>query len=424
MFTVDEHIHHESSLERIKVAVHRDGEAIMRAVIIGAGIAGPALAAFLAKVGIESVICEARERPTGSEGGFLGVAPNGMRVLAELGIDGEVEARGVLCDGFAFQNASGARVGVIDRRQDRARHDARMVMIKRGVLQRVLLDEALRLGTVVHHGTRLVEIDRSDPRLIVARFEDGSEQAGDLVVGCDGLRSRVRSLLFPDQPPPRYSGLLDFGGYAPIVESSLEIGWNVMVFGKRAFFGGFRTPPDEHGQAEVWWFHNGGDAQPIRSLPADERRRRILELHADDPPWIGSCVRATPEILGPWPLHEVVTMRRWHLGRVGVIGDAAHATSPSAGQGASLALEDAMLLARCLRDVGDPDRAFALLERLRRARIDDVVRQSRRNSSYKAPGPIGAWFRDRALPCFIKLGERAQHRAYSFRIDWDEVVAE
>lgn len=395
----------------------------MRAVIIGAGIAGPALAAFLAKAGIASVLCEARPLPTGNEGGFLGVAPNGMRVLAELGLERAVEASGVPCDGFAFQNASGRQVGVIDRRHDRTRLGARLVMIKRAPLQRLLLDHAARLGVTIHHNARLVEIGRSSPDVVIARFEDGSEHSGDLVVGCDGLRSQVRALVFPEQPPPQYTGLLDFGGYAAIDQPSLEIGWNVMVFGKRAFFGGFRAPPDEHGRSEVWWFHNGGDAEPVRSLAPEQRRRRILELHADDPPWIHACVQATPEILGPWPLHEVATMHRWHVGRVGIIGDAAHATSPSGGQGASLALEDAMLLARCLRDQGDPDRAFALLERLRRDRVDDVVTQSRRNASYKAPGPVGAWFRDRALPIFVKLGERAQHRAYAYRIDWDEVVS-
>jgi 2-polyprenyl-6-methoxyphenol hydroxylase-like FAD-dependent oxidoreductase len=390
----------------------------MRAVIIGAGIAGPALAAFLAKAGIASVLCEARPLATLGEGAFLGVAPNGMRVLAELGLEEAIAASGVACEGFAFQNASGRRVGVIDRRHDRERLGARLVMIKRAALQRVLLDEAARLGVTVRHGARLLEIDRRGPSRVVARFEDGSEEVGDLLVGCDGLRSQVRALVFPEQPPPQYTGLLDFGGYAPLDEPSLEIGWNVMVFGKRAFFGGFRTPP-----GEVWWFHNGGDAQPLRSLVPEQRRRRILELHADDPPWIRACVQATPELLGPWPLHEVVTMSRWHLGRVGVIGDAAHATSPSGGQGASLALEDAMLLARCLRDQRDPERAFELLERLRRDRVEDVVQQSRRHASYKAPGPVGAWFRDRALPIFVKLGERAQHRAYAYRIDWDEVVS-
>lgn len=361
----------------------------MRALIIGVGIAGPALAAFLGKAGIASILYEARPRASGQEGGFLGVAPNGMRVLAELGLDRSIESCGVACAGFAFQNARGTQVGAIDRSRDRAQLGAPLVMIKRAELQRVLLEEATRLGVPIHYGARLIGLDRSDPDRVLARFDDGSEHAADLVVGCDGLRSQVRSLVFPEQPPPQYSGLLDFGGYAQLDEPALEVGWNVMVFGKRAFFGAFRTPLDQRGRSEVWWFHNGGDAEPVRSLEPEQRRRRILELHADDASWLNACVQATPELLGPWPLHEVVTMSRWHRGRVGVIGDAAHATSPSGGQGASLALEDAMLLSRCLRDQPDPDRAFTLLERLRKDRVADIVRQSRRHASYQ--GARSGW---------------------------------
>jgi 2-polyprenyl-6-methoxyphenol hydroxylase-like FAD-dependent oxidoreductase len=80
-----------------------------------------------------------------------------------------------------------------------------------------------------------------------------------------------------------------------------------------------------------------------------------------------------------------------------------------------------LLLARCLRDEGDPERAFTLLERLRRDRIRDVVRQSRRNSARKSmPGPVAAWFRDRILPLAVKLGAKAQQRAYEYRVPWVE----
>src|SRR5690606_14454473 len=130
-------------------------------------------------------------------------------------------------------------------------------------------------------------------------------------------------------------GLLDFGGYARLEASSLPVGWNVMVFGKRAFFGAFRvalsatapsaTAPSAteidgrgsgEGLDEVWWFHNGGSAAPLRELSPEQRRQRILQSHRDDPSWIGECVRATPEILGPWALHEVASLRRWYVGSV------------------------------------------------------------------------------------------------------------
>jgi FAD-dependent urate hydroxylase len=185
------------------------------------------------------------------------------------------------------------------------------------------------------------------------------------------------------------------------------------VFGWRAFFGGFRAPPDEHGRSEVWWFHNGGDECPDRRLDPEVHRARLLELHAGDSPWIGDVVRATPELLGPWPIHDIMSLPRWHDRRVCLLGDAAHATSPSAGQGASLALEDALALGRCLRDAAAPAQAFAAFEALRRPRVEAVVRQGRRNGSRKAiSGPVAEWLRDRMLPLFLRLGAAAQERLF------------
>src|SRR5690606_30100557 len=99
-----------------------------------------------------------------------------------------------------------------------------------------------------------------------------------------------RSLLFPESPPPAYSGLLDFGGYARLKNPPVPVGRNVMVFGQSAFFGAFRRRPAasspspagageddrERTGSEVWWFHNGGASSPLRSLSPEERRQRIL----------------------------------------------------------------------------------------------------------------------------------------------------
>ncbi|WP_437995101.1 NAD(P)/FAD-dependent oxidoreductase [Sorangium sp. So ce185] len=393
---------------------------VRRAIVIGGGIAGPVLGMFLRRIGVEVTIFEAREAPAEQEGAFLGIAPNGMNVLSELGLAGAVEALGAPCAGLRFENARGRRVGVIDQREAPRRFGAALVMIRRGALHGALAEEAARRGVAIRYGARLEDVDASDPREVVARFSGGGEARGDVLIGCDGFRSRTRARALPGAPEPRYTGLIDFGGFARCPGAPIEPGWNVMVFGRRAFFGAFAAPG-----GEVWWFHNSGEPAPAHgdAAPPESLRERILALHQGDPGWIADVVRATPEVLGPWSLHDILTMPRWHAGRVCLIGDAAHAATPHAGQGASLAMEDGMLLARCLRDEPDPEQAFAAFERLRRPRVEAIVRQARRNGSRKAvSGPVAEWLRDRALPLFLRIGAAAQQRAYAYRIDWEERV--
>ncbi|WP_438020417.1 NAD(P)/FAD-dependent oxidoreductase [Sorangium sp. So ce315] len=398
---------------------------VRRAILIGGGIAGPVLGMFLRRIGVEVTIFEAREAPAEHEGAFLGIAPNGMNVLADLGVAGAVAARGAPFVGMRFANARGRRIGEIDQREAARRFGAGLVMIRRGALHAALAEEAVRRGVAIRYGMRLTDVERSDPREVVARFGEGGgggEARGDVLIGCDGFRSRTRACAVPDAPAPGYTGLLDFGGFARCPGAPVEPGWSVMVFGRRAFFGAFAAP-----DGEIWWFHNGADpgpGEPGRGAAPGSVRERILALHEGDSGWITDVVRATPEVLGPWPLHDILTMPRWHAGRVCLIGDAAHATTPHAGQGASLAMEDGMLLARCLRDEPDPEQAFAAFERLRRPRVEAIVRAARRTGSRKAvAGPVSEWLRDRMLPLFLRLGAAAQERAYAYRIDWEARAA-
>jgi FAD-dependent urate hydroxylase len=103
-----------------------------------------------------------------------------------------------------------------------------------------------------------------------------------------------------------------------------------------------------------------------------------------------------------------------------IIGDAAHAPSPSSGQGASMAIEDAVVLGKCLRDSHDIPSAFVLFERLRRRRVERIVAYGARSSSTKAAGPVGRILRDLALPFVFRhlVTEKKMAWMYEHHIEW------
>lgn len=129
---------------------------------------------------------------------------------------------------------------------------------------------------------------------------------------------------------------------------------------------------------EIYWFNNlAYPDEPRRSeleaIPQAAWQQRLLALHSKDQPFIPDIIRATESPIGKYPIYDIPTLPRWHAGPVVLIGDAAHATSPSAGQGTSQALEDAVVLAQCVRDIPNLEDAFAAYEQIRRKRAEKVV---------------------------------------------------
>lgn len=394
-----------------------------KALVIGCGVAGPAIALFLKRAGLQAEVFEARSATEEDAGFFLNLAPNGMNVLKTLGIDRRLEQGGFPATGITFFNRVGHQIGALDNSLDAERYGARGLVVKRAELQGTLRSEVERQGIPISFDQKLTRVETPGGQGVVAHFEDGTHAQGDLLLCCDGIHSRTRQLVFPDAPKPAYLGMIDCGGFAYLSELRHLSGPQVMTFGKRAFFGYVVKP-----SGEVYWFSNvpwpeepGRDE--LSAVSNDAWKERLLELHAHDPQPIPRIIRATPaEAMGRWPLRDLPALPIWHEGPVCVLGDAAHATSPAAGQGASMALEDAAVLGKCLRDLPDSEGAFAAFQSLRKARVEAVVRQSRRNGSRKIPHPVMGWVRDLSLPLFLKLGVREATRLYSHKVAWDEKV--
>jgi FAD-dependent urate hydroxylase len=387
-----------------------------RAVVIGGGIAGPACAMALQKAGLEPVVCEARPAGAGEEGAFLTVASNGIDALRVLEADSPMLAAGFPTPAIALRSHTGKRLGAT--RTGRT-GDAASVSrtLRRQDLHRALHDEAAGRGIPIAFGRRLVDVVESADG-VRAVFDDGGEEHGDVLVGADGIHSTVRRLIDPAAPPPRYAGLVNTGGFARGVAVAAEPGSYEMIFGRRAFFGYVAAPG-----GEVWWFANvPWRGEPTRAeLEAVDWRERLLALFAGDRGPATELIEATDELARPTPVHSIPRLRTWCRGRMVVVGDAAHAPSPTSGQGASLAIEDALVLARSLRDAPGCEAGLEAFAAFRRPRVERIVRWAARVNSNKAAGPVGRVIRDAMMPAILRLtaDSKALRETFDFHVEWD-----
>ncbi|MFF3213054.1 FAD-dependent oxidoreductase [Streptomyces sp. NPDC002886] len=390
----------------------------MKALIIGGGIAGPTTAMALQKAGIDSVVYESHPGGADGVGVFLTLGSNGIDALRAIGADAPAVAVGFPTPAIDMVSTTGKALGRV--RTSRPDGDITSRTLKRADLYRAIRDEAQRRGIRIEHGKRLIDAqDTGDG--VRAVFADGGEEYGDLLIGCDGLYSTVRGLIDPAAPAPTYSGLIGLGGYTRGVPVNAPTGSYRMMFGKRAFFG-YVPAPD----GEVWWFANvPHPAEPapreLENINSEQWRHQLTSLFAEDTGPAAALIRAAHEITPAGPMHALLTLPTWHRGRMIVIGDAAHAPSPTSGQGASLSIEDAVELAKALRDQSTIEGAFTAYEALRRPRVERIAKQAARSNSNKAAGPAGRIVRDLLMPLVLpRLANGEQSRlTYGHHIDWD-----
>src|SRR5689334_1798416 len=208
-----------------------------KAVIIGGGIAGPVTAIFLKQAGIDTELFEAWPYSTGIGGG-LQIAPNGMHVLAEMGLADEMIRRGSIAESFDFHSQSGHRIGSINRNMQQ-RFGQPAVNMCRATLNEALINKAWCENVELRFEKRLVAIEDRADKPVVAHFADGSTAERDFVIGADGVHSAVRNNEIPDGPKPFDTGLIGFGGFvARSVIADAQVGHSIATtFGQSGFFG-------------------------------------------------------------------------------------------------------------------------------------------------------------------------------------------
>jgi 2-polyprenyl-6-methoxyphenol hydroxylase-like FAD-dependent oxidoreductase len=396
----------------------------IHALIIGGGIAGPALSLFLKKAGISSTVYEAYPYMQGVGGG-LNIAPNGMNVLDELGLAEKAKSRGTVTLESCFRSETGRVLARIDNGSKK--YGQPPLNLRRTDLYEVIVQESQRHGIAVEYEKRLTNvIYTSNHEKVIARFADGSCAEGDILIGADGIHSQTRKSGFPESPKPAYVGIIGIGGFVPLsaVPSFTDRDRQSLnfTFGHRGFFGYGGARPDE----VMWWSNLWREkeltGEELNDLSIEAVKREMLSVyHGYHDPIERLIAHTGPPV--KLNVYDIQTLPAWHKGRVALIGDAAHAVSPNAGQGASMALEDAMYLAKVLCEAqGDHERAFERFERERKPRVERIVAEGRRRSSdKKSVTPFESALRNTMLAIFVNLfGQRSQDWLYRYRIEWEE----
>jgi 2-polyprenyl-6-methoxyphenol hydroxylase-like FAD-dependent oxidoreductase len=333
-----------------------------RTLIVGGGIAGLTLAAALHAQGFEIDLIE-RNSTWQALGAGMAIQPNAMRALRALELDGAVADRGMALHHWVFCDRQGELLCDIDLR-DFWNGVGPFIGIARTKLQQALLIGVAavpcRLGISVtallqdHHGVSI-------------RFSDGSSGRYDLVVGADGISSGIRELAFGANPPVG-AGHIAWRSVVPMRPAKLS-GLR-FFFGDRCFFGlcpvggghtyGFGHVAEPHfhdhvrGRLERLRRRFDGFAEPVQEfLAALERDEQV---HCSTVEW--------------------VDQEDWHRGRVVLIGDAAHASSPMMGQGGGMAVEDAYVLTQCLRSAETVEVALDRYVFRRKPRVRWVQQES------------------------------------------------
>lgn len=392
------------------------------ALIIGGGVAGPTAAIALRKVGIDATIYEAYTTTAHDLGASMGITLNGLDALRTLDAHTVVRDAGFPVPRGVMWLGNGRLLGEADTGTPLP--DGTLgTVIRRHDLYAVLRHEALRRDVPIHHGKRLAHVEHRGDQ-IAAVFTDSTEAVGDLLIGADGIGSTTRHFVDPHAPRPRYVGLIGTGGITREAAPPSDPGVMNMVFGRRAFFASMASP-----DGSVWWFANlpradEPTAADLATTPGPQWQQRLLQAFAGDRSPATRLIRATPPNYTWFPMHDMRAPKRWHRDRVVLIGDAAHVTSPSSGQGASMAFEDAVQLARCLRDRDDPTAAFRAYQRLRDDRVSKVMAGAKQVNRSKAATGLSRVLRDLTFPLFMKRFSTPEAFAwlYNHHIDFDRPV--
>jgi 2-polyprenyl-6-methoxyphenol hydroxylase-like FAD-dependent oxidoreductase len=353
------------------MSVARDGEEAKTycdVLIQGAGIGGLTLAIALEQHGYKVKLVE-RANGLAEIGAGIWMAANPMQVFARLGFAEKVIDAGWTVKVLRLEDSKSGAIQTTDLSRIAKEYGFETIALHRGVLQGLLFEQLE--GGLVRFGCEVRSVTQSGDR-VLAKLSDGSCCEAATVVGADGFNSQMRQIAGLGGER-RYSGTSSYRAIArgaEILSAEAEHdAYEIWAKGCRVGFSKINSD-------DYYWYMTF-DAPAGKTSTRDEMRTHaetIFRTHF--PRWIGLLQRTRTGDILRTDISDLKPLAQWSSGRVGLIGDAAHATTPNLGQGGAMAVEDAVVLADAFKKFGLNELAWKRFERLRRKKVDWTVSTS------------------------------------------------
>lgn len=337
--------------------------AVNKVLVIGGGISGLSTAIGLVQRGVQVDVVEANKEWAVYHVGII-VQANFVRALASLDLGNEAVAAGFPYRGMRFLDADGGLIAELPGDPEIAAPYPADLGLTRPALHRILTEKVRALEVPVRLGVTCSRIEDLGEHVAVD-FTDGTSETYDLVVAADGAYSKTRKLVYPDTPDPRYTGQ---GVWRYNVPRPQDQDWLDLYIREDRTTAGYCPLTADTMYIMAVTEEPGNPRFPKEDL-AEELRKRLEGFG-------GKLGQLREEITDPnlvvyRPLEVCAVPAPWHKGRIVLIGDAAHSTTPHLGQGAAMAVEDAVVLVEELAQKGSLDEALSgfMERRLERVRL-------------------------------------------------------
>jgi len=341
----------------------------MKAVIIGAGIGGLTTAIALQQAGIGFEIFEAAPelKPVGA--GIV-MASNAMQVFQRLGIEKKIISVGLeIVNAYGVDQNFKLISGLQVKEKVASRYGIGSYAFHRGRLQQALLEQID--PKKIHLNKKLTTLSQNSQKVVLS-FEDGSLAEADLVIGADGIKSVVRKNIFGEMPL-RYSGQTCWRGMTKFTLPADKQFNSYEMWGKQK---GLRFGFVPTAQDEVYYFTTFFTDANGKDNP-NQVKEILLKNYTCFGQLATEIIEATPkENIIRSDIFDLKPMTKWWTGRVVLLGDAAHATTPNLGQGGCQAVEDAYVIAKCLKENSSIEKAFEQYQNIRFEKALHVVNMS------------------------------------------------